>query len=174
MVIFHFWRFWPRRLACATCGGGCKHSWPLFSLIFFFLLFQNSLILAICVHLYRNWDKNVGEVHKYLLYPHIVYLYIDTFKHSPKYKLQTHVLQFFHAKNTYWIIWEYLFITLPLGSNFGPGGLCAPLVVMDGSEAGHCFHLLFSPFNFYAFCLSPTSGILRKLIFLLALIFWYN
>ena len=28
---------------------------------------------------------------------------------------------------------------------FGPGGLRAPPVVADRSEAGHCFHLLFWP-----------------------------
>ena len=43
------------------------------------------------------------------------------------------------------------------------------------SEAGHCFHLLFSFFFFfYAFCCSPTSVILRKLFFSPALIFWHN
>ena len=26
---------WSRRLACATLGGGCKHSWPMFSLTLF-------------------------------------------------------------------------------------------------------------------------------------------
>ena len=35
----------------------------------------------------------------------------------------------------------------------GPGGLHVPPVVADESEAGHCFHLLFSlpPFFFFLF-----------------------
>ena len=28
-------------------------------------------------------------------------------------------------------------------NTFGPGGLRAPPVVADGTEAGHCFHILF-------------------------------
>ena len=41
----------------------------------------------------------------------------------------------------------------PLG--FGPVGLRAPHVVVDGSEAGHCFYCLFS-FSFYVQSFSPT------------------
>ena len=52
----------------------------------------------------------------------------------------------------------------------GPGGLRVPPVVADGSEAGHCFHLLFPPpsffsFFFYVVCFSPTSRIFLEGIF---------
>ena len=31
-------KYWSRRLACATLGGGCKQSWPLLTLTFFSFL----------------------------------------------------------------------------------------------------------------------------------------
>ena len=34
--------------------------------------------------------------------------------------------------------------------SFGPGGLRAPPVVADGSEASHCFHLLSATFFFWS------------------------
>ena len=34
-----FLLFWSERLACSTHGAGRKHSWPLFSLTFFFFFF---------------------------------------------------------------------------------------------------------------------------------------
>ena len=49
--------------------------------------------------------------------------------------------------------------------SFGPGVLACATRGGRRREAGHCFHLLFSSFSFYAVCFSPTSGILRKLIF---------
>ena len=66
---------------------------------------------------------------------------------------------------------------LAIGIFFGPDVLACATRGGGRSEAGHCFHLL-KPFffflSFYTFCFSPTSGILRKIIFFLAFIFWHN
>ena len=54
--------------------------------------------------------------------------------------------------------------------SFGPGVLACATRDGGRSEAGHCFHLLFLLLLLFS-CFSPSSGILRKLIFFLDLIF---
>ena len=54
----------------------------------------------------------------------------------------------------------------------GPGGLRAPPVVVDGSEAGHCFHLLFSSFSMPS-AFRPLRGTSRAWKFV-SPIFWHN
>ena len=56
------------------------------------------------------------------------------------------------------IVFDWVFLDMPrftldskvlhcsLQFTFGPGGLSAPPVVGNKSEAGHCFHLLFASF----------------------------
>ena len=64
-----------------------------------------------------------------------------------------------------------------LSSIIGPSGLLAPPMVVDGSEAGHCFHLLFT--------FSSSFFLLHLLLFthfretpvaenLFSPIFWHN
>ena len=40
-------------------------------------------------------------------------------------------------------------IIIIIGNSVGPGGLRAPPMVADRSEAGHCFHLRFCPKHKY-------------------------
>ena len=59
-------------------------------------------------------------------------------------------------------IWDLLVAQLSkiLIIIIGPGGLRAAHVVVDGSEAGHCFHLLFSSSLSFSF---PTSSAFHPL-----------
>ena len=60
------------------------------------------------------------------------------------------------------VLWDSLVFAVCEVHVFGPGGLRAPHMVVDGSKAGHCFHLLSPPSSsFYAFYFSPTWGIFR-------------
>ena len=78
-------------------------------------------------------------------------------------KLSTNLIQLWHTFTLYHHCVKYLVIsTIPYVSQFwfrrqvltivfihfrssiGPGVLCAPPVVANGSRAGHCFHLLLS------------------------------
>ena len=61
--------------------------------------------------------------------------------------------------------------------SFGPGGLRAPPVVADRSEAGHCFHLLFFFFFFFLFLrilLFTHFGETPVAEILFPPIFWHN
>ena len=56
----------------------------------------------------------------------------------------------------------------------GPGILCAPHVMVDGSKAGHCFHLLFPLFNFFLCLLFTHFGETPLAEILFPPIFWHE
>ena len=57
--------FWSRWLACFTCGGGWKQSWPLFSLTFFFFFF---LLLSFWVYCFSLTSFSIFAVACWVLH----------------------------------------------------------------------------------------------------------